>query len=126
MTTPREVDEITVTDAALLIGLTRQSIHRWIKEGMLTPTQRVGGQGVILLDREHVLDVAHRRPGAPAPLMAQPIPSDTTDPVREAAEDAFLELFEAFHTGWAGEPHDGLTGAAEAVWVAGRRAAARA
>lgn len=116
---------ITATEAAKLVGRTRTTIHRWVAEGRLTPVTRLGAQGFSLFNVEDVLDASHRRSDIVRDVMTQPIPSDTTDPAQEEAEDAFLELFPDFLRGWRREPNLATTrtSARYAAWIAGRNSA---
>ena len=45
---------MTLTEAAELLGLTRQRVHVFIKDGRLGVVNRVGGHKLILLDRAQV------------------------------------------------------------------------
>lgn len=45
---------MTLTEAAELLGLTRQRVHAFIKDGRLGVVNRVGGHKLILLDRAQV------------------------------------------------------------------------
>ena len=61
---------LSVEDLAEVLGVTRQTLYRWLTEGVL-PAYRVGGQWLVL--RDEVVDWiaaganAFPRPGGPAP-----------------------------------------------------------
>ena len=49
-------DEITVAEAAVLIGVDRSTINRWITRGRLTPTRKLPGRtGTTLVSSDDVL-----------------------------------------------------------------------
>jgi excisionase family DNA binding protein len=50
------VDEITVAEAAVLIGVDRSTINRWITRGRLVPTRKLPGRtGTTLVSSADVL-----------------------------------------------------------------------
>lgn len=95
-------NKITATAAAALVGVTRGTIHRWIKDGILVPSETIGAQGIYLLDPEAVLDASHRRPGAIPVRPAEPASADLED----FCADVYLSLFPVFLSGVRGGPID--------------------
>lgn len=58
--TTNVIDLIGTTDAAKLLGLTRQGLQRRIAQGKLTPTGKLSGtRGPYLFDRSQILALAN-------------------------------------------------------------------